>query len=245
MIISILICDDDNEDLCRLKNYIDRFFFELPEFYDYRIDTCTTGDELLSLTKVHLYHAIFLDIELPGINGIDVAKKIRESNDSLFIIFVTSYERFMRDSFEVQPFQYIEKPVTFEFTRKICHSLINAISKKLFSIITISTIDGDLLLNTHELMYLQSVKNKKLVLEFHLSTGEKYITTGKIAFWEKELKTYGFLSSIRGTLVNINHVRIIADNQIILKNDEILPLSRRQSKLFSDTFVNHVISILH
>ncbi len=245
MIISILICDDNNDDLNNLKNNIDRFFFELPESYDCRIQTCHTGEELLSLTKSNLYHAIFLDIELPGINGIDVAKKIRENNDNLFIIFVTSYERFMRDSFEVQPFQYIEKPITNECTYKICRSLINAISKKLFSIITISTTDGDILLNTHDLMYLKSVKNEKLVLEFHLSTGEKYITNGKIAFWEKELKSFGFLSSIRGTLVNIKHVRIIADNHIILKNDEILPLSRRQSKLFNDTFVNHVISVLH
>ena len=103
---------------------------------------------------------------------------------------------------------------------------------------------SDILLNTPELMYLQSVKNHKLLLNFHLSNGKTYVANGKISFWEKELKPFGFLSSIRGTLVNINYVRIITNNQIILKNDGILPLSRRQAKLFNDTFVNNIISVL-
>ncbi|MBO4346297.1 MAG: hypothetical protein J5840_01515 [Lachnospiraceae bacterium] len=53
------------------------------------------------------------------------------------------------------------------------------------------------------------------------------------------------MSSRRGVLVNINQVLGISDNQIILKNKETLPLSRRQAKIIHDTFVNHVISVLN
>ena len=239
-----MICDDNSDELQILKSYIERFFFELPESYNYKIDTCSNGEELLAKCNSLVYHAIFLDIELPDFNGIDIAKNLRKENDNVFIIFVTSYEKYMRDSFEVQPFRFIDKPISYEFTYKICQSLIKALTKTHFSIITISTVDGEMLINANELLYIQSVKNKKNTLSFFLSNGDKHISTGKFSYWEEELKSFGFISSIRGTLVNINHVRIITNNQLILKNDEILPLSRRQAKLFHDTFVNHIISVL-
>ncbi len=243
MIINILICDDNPNDLLNLKKNIDRFFFQLPESFDYHIDECTSGESLLSMCSENVYHALFLDIELPGINGLEAAKKLRKSNNSIIIIFVTSYDQFMRDSFEVQPYQYLEKPIHFESAKKVCQSIIQTISNNHSSILAISTANGNILINIHDLAYIQSVKGKKNLLEFHLKNREIHYTNGTILAWENELKDYGFIFSRRGVLVNINLVHIITNDQVILKNNETLPLSRRQAKTFHDTFVNHVISI--
>ncbi len=244
MFINILICDDCQDDLRALKKNIERFFFNLPDSFDYHIDDYSSGEELLSKYKENHYHVVFLDIELPGINGIEVARKLRENNNNLIIVFVTSYNQFMRDSFEVQPYQYLEKPILFEATKKVCQSIIKTLSNNHSSILTISTDEGDFVINLQELMYIQNIKGKKNVIEFHLQNNDIHITNGTIQSWENELKKYGFVSSMRGILVNINHVRVITNDQVILKNNEALPLSRRQAKTIHENFVNHVVSLI-
>ena len=245
MIINILLCDDSKNDLRLLKKYIEQFFFQLPDSFDYHIDECSSGEDLLSKCKENLYHAVFLDIEMPGMNGLETARALRDSNSSILIVFVSSYDRFMRDSFEVQPFQYMEKPVSYDMTKKVCQSVIKVLSEKRSSILTISTGNGDILIDIHNLTYIQTLKGHKNSLEFHLNTGNYHVASGTVFAWENELKEYGFISSRRGVLVNINQVLGISDNQIVLKNNEILPLSRRQARIFHDTFVNHVISVLN
>ncbi len=245
MIINILLCDDCKNDLRLLKKYIEQFFFQLPDSFDYHIDECSSGEDLLSKCKENLYQAVFLDIEMPGMNGLETARALRESNSSILIVFVSSYDRFMRDSFEVQPFQYMEKPVNCDMTKKVCQSIIKVLSENRFSILAISTGNGDILIDIHNLTFIQAQKGHKNSLEFHLNTGKYHVTSGTVLAWENELKKYGFISSRRGVLVNINQVLGISDNQIILKNKETLPLSRRQARIFHDTFVNHVISVLN
>ena len=93
-------------------------------------------------------------------------------------------------------------------------------------------------------MYIQNIKGKKNYLEFHLQSGEIHITNGTIQSWENKLEKYGFVPSMRGIIVNIYHVKIIQSTQVILKNNEALPLSRRQAKIIHETFVNHVISLI-
>ncbi len=244
MFINILICDDCQEDLMALRQNIERFFFNLPDTYDYHIDSFSLGTELLKKYNENHYQIVFLDIEMPEINGLEVAKKLRENNNSLFIIFVSSYDQFMKDSFEVQPYQYLEKPIMFDSTKKVLQSIIKTLSNNQSSILTISTVDGDYLINLKELMYIQNIKGKKNYLEFHLQSGEIYITNGTIQSWENALKEYGFVPSMRGILVNIYHIKIIQSTQVILKNNESLPLSRRQAKIIHETFVNHVISLI-
>ena len=244
MFINILICDDCQEDMIALKKNIERFFFGLPDSYDYHIDTFSSGIELLENYKESPYQIVFLDIEMPRINGLEVAKKLREKNNSLIIIFVSSYDQFMKDSFEVQPYQYLEKPILYESTKKLFQSIIKTLSKTQSTILTISTNEGDYLINLNELMYIQNIKGTKNYLEFHLQNGEILATNGTIQSWENKLRQYGFIPSMRGIIVNIYHVKIIQSTQIILKNKEVLPLSRRQAKVIHENFVNHVISLI-
>lgn len=244
MLINILICDDCQDDLQALKKNLERFFFSLPDTYDYHIDSFSSGEELLNNYSNNTYHIVFLDIEMPGINGLEVARKLRENNSSLIIVFVTSYDQFMKESFEVQPYQYLEKPILYESTKKVCQSILKTISKNHSSILTISTADGDFVINLQEIMYIQNIKGRKNIIEFHLKNGDIHISNGTIQSWENELKPYGFVFSMRGIIVNIYHIRVITSNQIILKNNEALPLSRRQAKIIHETFVNHVISLI-
>jgi DNA-binding LytR/AlgR family response regulator len=242
MLINYLLCDDNLEDLKSLETSLLRYSFELPDYIQYHIDTCTSGLDFLKLCREKTYQVAFLDIEMPGINGLEAAQSLRQTNEDILIIFITSYNQYLRDSFNVQAFQYLDKPLNYNILSDLCNTITKKLAKSNHHIISIETEQGDILINLDELMYIE-VSNRKM-LSFHLSNQKVYTTAGIMNYWETTLKDYGFVIPCRGKLTNINFVRVITKDQIVLKNGEILPLSRRQSKIIHDLFANKVLSTI-
>lgn len=86
-----------------------------------RIDSLKTfqkGQDALSWAKIHPVDAAFLDIEMPVMNGIELAKKLKEINQNIHIIFVTAYEQYALEAFGVNAIGYLLKPYTSEDVEK-------------------------------------------------------------------------------------------------------------------------------
>ena len=116
--LSIAICDDDIQmtgSMERLvekiakRNFVDT---DIEVFWDSKslADTIISGDR---------FDIIYLDIEMNGEDGISAAKRIRQYDKNALIIYVTSYENHMKESFEVRPFQFLVKPVN-EDLMEVC-----------------------------------------------------------------------------------------------------------------------------
>ena len=108
----IAICDDSKEQLALLEDVVEKLGIKNAE-----IDCFYNGDSLLShlIKKEDFYYQIYLlDIEMPGMNGLEVAKEIRTMDKRAVIIFITSYSDYVFSSFEVQPFRFVNKPVNYE-----------------------------------------------------------------------------------------------------------------------------------
>ena len=116
--LKVAICDDSDRDASQLEHYLlsyDKFPLETKLYTD--------PQKLLN----HLTpdtHCVFLDINMPGINGIDVAQKIRKFNPFIPIIFVTSYRDYMEQVFEVQTFDYIVKPIEPQKLTKVLDRIL-------------------------------------------------------------------------------------------------------------------------
>ena len=110
----IAICDDDSLQVSNLENQISRYFDELN--IQYEIDGYYKGDRLVKSMREQMdnYQLIFLDIEMEIINGIETAKLLRNLDKNFILIYVTSYEQYALESFEVSPFRYLIKPVSLE-----------------------------------------------------------------------------------------------------------------------------------
>lgn len=104
MNLNIAICDDDTNDIAIMKKNILQYTIETDN--NLVVSSYFSASDLLSDYKNHLYQIVLLDIEMPDINGMELARQLRDMDDDLLIVFTTSYPEYMHESFEVQPFQF-------------------------------------------------------------------------------------------------------------------------------------------
>ena len=107
----IAVCDDNQKELERIKGCFCRIQgYDLVCSY---FDSTSTVMEILK-TENSPYDLYILDIEMPGMNGLKLAKSIREKDSRALFVFLTSYTRYMKDVFDVVTFDFIEKPISDE-----------------------------------------------------------------------------------------------------------------------------------
>lgn len=107
----IAVCDDNPKELKRIKGCFCRIQgYDLVCSY---FDSTSTVMEILK-TENSPYDLYILDIEMPGMNGLKLAKSIREKDSRALFVFLTSYTRYMKDVFDVVTFDFIEKPISDE-----------------------------------------------------------------------------------------------------------------------------------
>ena len=243
MQINIAICDDQEKDISELERMLDQYFFQQTSDISHRILTCTSGADLVQLLNSEKIQVIFLDIDMPGMNGLDIAKQMRSQNSQVFIIFVSSYPQYMRDSFEVQPFHFIEKPLYYENVSHVCELLLVRISNMKSAIISLHTYEGESFHNLNDLILIEAVKGTKKDLYFRFSNNESVICQGTITDWESKLKDHGIISPCRGILINLRHLRVMKDNSLIMSDGSTIYASRRRIKHIQERFTDHVVSL--
>lgn len=119
--IRIAICDDDVKVLAALKDYLHCYAKE--KNMQLNVILFQNGIELLK-HDIKNIDMIFLDVEMPEINGIELARQIRQVNTQVMILFVTNYIQYALQGYEVQAFRYLIKPINqAEFNQTVTKAL--------------------------------------------------------------------------------------------------------------------------
>lgn len=121
MLYRIAICDDELSQITIVEDYLTRFSIKTDT--EFHIERFSSGNELLKkyYNEKSPFDLVFMDMEMPGRNGIETAEEIRKIPDrNVIIAFITSYPEYMQDSFDVQASQYLTKPISYElFEQKL------------------------------------------------------------------------------------------------------------------------------
>ncbi|MEI3607164.1 LytTR family DNA-binding domain-containing protein [Pseudogracilibacillus sp. SE30717A] len=209
-----------------------------------------TGEELVDLYFEHKPDVLFLDIEMPGITGVEAAKQIMKftSNTPLFV-FTTAYDAYAIDAFEIEAVDYLLKP----FDQGRLHQAVERIKKRLLDKKEIELPNthpssGKLLIDDGEKMIVLSPDSiyyavpSQRMLEIHT---ENDVIESKMTLQELEKKLEGlsFFRTHRSYLVNLNHILEITPwfngaYNITLKNKEktTIPVSRSARKALFERF---------
>lgn len=110
--IRVAIVEDEVESLNELKVCFDRY--QVEKNCSIEIDSFDTADKFLSDYTPGVYSIVFMDIEMPGINGMDAARMLREKDGDILLFFVTNLAQYALESYEVQAFMFMVKPVVYD-----------------------------------------------------------------------------------------------------------------------------------
>lgn len=234
--IRIAICDDDREILNNMNRLL--YKYQSKTLNELSVELFADGIELYK--DADFFDIYILDIITPNITGIELAKKIRKSNESTVIIFLTSSPDFALESYDVSAFAYLMKPVVQEKLFKVLDKAILSCSNKLKNDVVIKT-NGKIVDTPKESIEYVEVKRDKLV--FYLCNGEVIETYGTISDVEKQL-TYesGFIKPHRSFIVNMNYIKEINNKDILVSSRfPAIPVSKKRSKEIKTQYLNYMV----
>lgn len=190
-----------------------------------------------------VWDVLFLDIQMPGIDGVELARKIREQDDRTAIIFVTGISDYMQEGYEVSALHYLVKPVD---ASKISACLDRVMKEhgenakeKMFLLDAEDVTEGapgerkTVKISAKEILYIESFAHET---ELHTGQGVYRVREG-IGTWQKRLADSGFAGSHRSYLVNLLYVLRVEKKEVVLDTEERLPLSRRNRNEFNTAFI--------
>lgn len=214
----IAIVDDEKSIRLMMKEYIERFQEESGIAMD--ITMFCSGVELLENYK-KIFDIIIFDVDMPGLNGMETAKKVREQDNNVTIIFITNMAQYAINGYEVDAVDYIIKPISYyDFSMKF-HRTVAKASQKKDHIIMIDTAAGCRRLKVASITYVEIISH---YLYFHTEK-DVYKVRGSMKEWEGELKSYGFARTHKSYLVNMKFIEEIKTKDLMV-NGEQIPLGR-------------------
>lgn len=235
MIFKVAICDNEENDIRLLKDYLEKIGAGLD--IDFEITAYNNSRHLLSdYIRPGTFHILFLDVEMPEPNGIEAAHQIRRLPDrDVRIVFVSSYPQYMKDSFNVQTFQYLTKPYACAELQSVILQLAKDFEESRTSCLLLKTDLSEELVNVSDIISIECQNAKKKTLLVHL-TDHTVEAAGSISDLENELEDAGLVSPCRGYLINLKHLHYFQGDSVIMRNKSVIPLSRRKKKSILELF---------
>lgn len=217
----ILICDDDLIFGQLLEKKVKAYMKERQ--IKCETELYTDGNELLEKLRKKTPEAIFLDIDMPAISGMEMAEQIFKNCINTNVIFVTNRDDLVFQAIHYQPFRFIRKEKLEEELEEALGKLMEKIDKD-EKMLELQTKDGNVVVPLKDVIYLESCKH---YLTVYHQDGCSEIR-GKISNFEKWMTDYGFIRIHRSYLVNMHYIKTIRANGVELDNDELLPISREK-----------------
>lgn len=224
--IKILALEDEKPQQERLKRYLARYREEHPEF-QYTLALYDRGIDLLTAYRRDA-ELIFLDIRVPDLPGMDVARKLQEADENVMIVFVTSLTQYAIDGYSVGAFDYILKPIQYpSFSAKLSRILRTLSHRSSGSTLDLRTKEGGRRVAAGSVTYIESAAH-----DIFVHVGDEVIKLwGTLGKFEEELKDASFVRCNTSFLVNLKYVQAVKKEEIVV-NGQSLPLSRARRKEF-------------
>lgn len=232
MTFSIAICDDEKEQIKQLTAQVKGWAAR--SGHTCQIQAFDSAEAFLfSYGDNKAYDILLLDVEMKGISGIDLARKIRLDNSRAEIIFVTSHFEFIGEGYDVDALHYLVKPI---LTEKLENVLTKAAA--LLAIeppcVVISCEGETMKLYESEILYVEAFLH---YISIHTKDRE-YKIKESISSFEKKL-TDTFYRSHRSYLVSLKHIVRISRTAVTLWENIELPLSRGKYDDLNRAFIAH------
>jgi DNA-binding LytR/AlgR family response regulator len=225
--IRVAIVEDNLQEQRVLRFLLEKY--GASHQYEFCFSVFTSAEDMLQHFRTHLYDIVFLDIVLPGMNGIETAAGIRQKDSDVILICVTAENGFAVEGYRVELLDYLLKPVDEMQIELTMNRAMKLYHRSKGVNIEIRTAEGPVYVNTSEITYIEIFNHTLL---FHL--GSKQITSwGSLNQTEEKLSGSDFVRINSGMLVNLKYVTAFVGDSVTV-GYSVLPLSRSKKKHFMD-----------
>lgn len=240
--MNIAIVDDEQTEIDSFLSVIKEY--SLMADVEVSVNAFHSAEEFIKGYRPLAYTAVFMDIFMSGMTGVDAASKILESDRHAIIIFLTSSDGFMKDALSIHAYDYIEKPA--EKTR-IFKVMDDVLMKKTeydaTCRLTFTSDRQDYAIPYPDIMYIRTAERN--YLEIMQAPGKPYKTRLSFAGIQEELsKDKRFITITRGVIVNMDFVSNVEGNVCILEDGERFPVASNISGDFRNIWQNYELDSL-
>ena len=227
--LRIAVCDDESQICEVMRDKLQKHFFS--KNINLSIQTFNSGESVLKSDLDHI-DVLFLDVDMPGINGLKTAKAIRKKNKDMIIIFLTAYSEFVFESFKVDAFRYLIKPVK---DNELAETL-DAVQKKICEpeeYLSFQFQNEMYSIKYSDIIYMEGMRDK---IWIHCKD-RTYRWRGTFRNLNDMVKDRGFFQVHRSYIINMNKIRKYNSGSVFLEDDCEVPISKYRLNAFKDEYI--------
>ncbi len=230
--IRIAICDDEKHMSDHIRAMASDFFRKKNREIHFRI--FLSGEELLSYDGQ--IDILFLDIQMKGMDGLETARKLREGQFRGFLIFITVLKEMVFQSFEVQAYDYLVKPVDEKQFGKTMERLFASMQNNNEDSLLVQKGYEGRIIREEEIVFCEVIDRK---IYLNLTSGEVVDYYERIENLESKLGSH-FFRCHRSYLINLKHLKGYKNGTACMDNGKEIPVSRLRSKEFSGVVLQYM-----
>ena len=233
--IHIAICDDEKYMSDHIRAMASDFFRKKNS--EIRLRTFLSGEDLLNYDGQ--IDILFLDIQMDGMDGLETARKLRAGKFRGFLIFITVLKEMVFQSFEVQAYDYLVKPVDEKQFEKTMERLFASMQNVGEDSLLVQQGYERRIVPKDEIVFCEVIDRK---IYLNLASGEVVDYYERIENLETKLDSY-FFRCHRSYLINLKHLKGYKNGTAYMDNNKEVPVSRLRSKEFSGVVLQYMKNI--
>lgn len=232
--MKLAIVEDTREHMERLQNFIEQYRSEHSE--PLQVFTFSDGLKFLDAFK-NGFDIVFMDINMPYINGMETAKRLREIDKNTCLIFITEHSSYAVNGYEVSAFDFILKPVEYERLKEKLTKAIEFVRKNDRGKLYIKNRDVFRMIKISDIHYIES-EGHKVIYHYADENFEAWDSLDEV---EKRLPADCFARCGKSYVVNLAAVVSVNGNELTLVNGDVLLISRLRKKEFIERLTRFTI----
>lgn len=229
IMLNLAVCDDERIVLQEFEQHVEKFKEETNQ--NIKTTLFQSGEDLVE--KYHgEFDVIFLDIQMGGMNGIQIAREIREMDEKVVIVFLTSIMKYVLEGYKVNAKNYLMKPLSYQRFKIEMEQLVSK-WKRDKEFILVKNDSGKYIIYLNQIIYIETFERNTLI---HREQDE-IICYKTMKEHEDSLKDNHFYRVHSSYIVNLSYISEVVNNEIKLITGDYVLLSKNRKKSFMDAWL--------